>query len=248
MCRKRFGSIALLILLQGYGFADEGGGNGFFVGFNTGYTVGFQKAIQRQAQSGQQESNGPTITESVTAPEYINLGLQVGYNYIIMDFLGLRGYLDYNYGFSHVHSKETQHEGMTQTIKDNTTLSTSHAFSLNVDVLFNLLNSESFAFGLYAGVGLGYATMSSQVKATQENNSGIITNTVTPLGDGFILPINLGIHLTANGHHRIDLGFKIPTLALEYVTPLNQSQQQEQQITTTTTRNLVATLGYSYIF
>lgn len=244
MCRKRFGSIALLILLQGYGFADEGGGNGFFVGFNTGYTVGFQKAME-QSGRGQQKTNSPTITESVTAPKYINLGLQVGYNYIIMDFLGLRGYLDYNYGFSHVHSKETQHESMTQTIKDDTTLSTSHAFSLNVDVLFNLLNSESFAFGLYAGVGLGYATMSRQVKATQESNSGIIT-TVTPLGDGFILPINLGIHLTANGHHRIDLGFKIPTLALEYVPPLNQSQQEQQ--TTTTTRNLVATLGYSYIF
>lgn len=246
MCRKRFGSIALLILLQGYGFADEGGGNGFFVGFNTGYTVGFQKAMGQSGQE-QQETNGPKITESVTAPKYINLGLQVGYNYIIMDFLGLRGYLDYNYGFSHVHSKETQHKNTTQTIKDDTTLSTSHAFSLNVDVLFNLLNSESFAFGLYAGVGLGYATMSRQVKATNEDNSGSITNTVTPLGDGFILPINLGIHLTANGHHRIDLGFKIPTLALEYVTP-NQSQQQEQQITTTTTRNLVATLGYSYIF
>lgn len=232
---KRFGKVAItlaLISTPSFMLADEGDGNGFFAGINTGYSVSFEK--RTSAETGQQtETKDTTI-----APSYLNIGVQLGYNYMLTDFFGLRGYLDYNYGFNHNHEKSTEQQNQTT---DNTTLASSHAISVNVDVLLNILSSDTFAFGAYAGIGLGYATMNSTSKAT---DGGVITNTTTPAGDGFILPINLGLSLTANNHHRFELGFKIPTLGVKYVAPAQQGNPTE----TTTTRNLITTIGYSYIF
>ena len=233
---KRFGKVAItlaLISTPSFMLADEGDGNGFFAGINTGYSVSFAKTTN--TEQGQQNT---TTTDTTTAPSYLNIGVQLGYNYMLTDFFGLRGYLDYNYGFNHKHEKATEQQNQTT---DNTTLASSHAISVNIDALLNILSSDTFAFGAYAGIGLGYATMNSTSKATE---GGVITNTTTPQGDGFILPINLGLSLTANNHHRFELGFKIPTLSVKYVAPTQQGNPTE----TTTTRNLITTIGYSYIF
>ncbi|MDY5184611.1 outer membrane beta-barrel protein [Helicobacter trogontum] len=48
--------------------------------------------------------------------------------------------------------------------------------------------------------------------------------------------------LTANGHHRFELGFKIPTLGVKYI-PANNQQNTEH-----TAHNLITTIGYTYIF
>lgn len=238
---KRFGKVAItlaLISTPSFMLADEGDGNGFFAGINTGYSVSFEK--RTSAETGQQtETKDTTI-----APSYLNIGVQLGYNYMLTDFFGLRGYLDYNYGFNHNHTKTTTTEQQQSTTTDTTTLNSSHAISVNVDVLLNILSSDTFAFGAYAGIGLGYATMNSTSKTTE---TGVITNTTTPQGDGFILPINLGLSLTANNHHRFELGFKIPTLGVKYTPPANQNQGNNNN-DTTTTRNLITTIGYSYIF
>lgn len=151
--------------------ADEGNssgnGSGFFVGINTGYTVSFDKTITTETV-GQS-----TIENSTTAPDYINVGVQLGYNYMFTGFFGLRGYVDYNYGFRHSHLETTEQNKTT----DSSDLISSHTISGNVDVLLNFLNSDTFSFGVYAGVGFGYMTMSSTSK-TSEN--GAITNTITP--------------------------------------------------------------------
>ena len=236
---KRFGKVAItlaLISTPSFMLADEGDGNGFFAGINTGYSVSFEK--RTSTETGTQNT---TTNDTTTAPSYLNIGVQLGYNYMLTDFFGLRGYLDYNYGFMHSHSKITATEQQQSTTTDETTLNSSHAISVNVDVLLNILSSDTFAFGAYAGIGLGYATMNSTSKTTE---TGVITNTTTPQGDGFILPINLGLSLTANNHHRFELGFKIPTLSVKYVAPTQQGNPTE----TTTTRNLITTIGYSYIF
>lgn len=233
---KRFGKVAIILAListPSFMLADEGDGNGFFAGINTGYSVSFAKTTT--TETGTQNT---TTNDTTTAPSHLNIGVQLGYNYMLTDFFGLRGYLDYNYGFNHNHEKSTEQQNQTT---DNTTLASSHAISVNVDVLLNILSSDTFAFGAYAGIGLGYATMNSTSKATE---GGVITNTTTPVGDGFILPINLGLSLTANNHHRFELGFKIPTLSVKYVAPAQQGNPTE----TTTTRNLITTIGYSYIF
>lgn len=235
---KRFGKVAItlaLISTPSFMLADEGDGNGFFAGINTGYSVSFEK--RTSTETGTQS----TTADTTTAPKYLNIGVQLGYNYMLTDFFGLRGYLDYNYGFNHNHEKSTEQQNQTT---DNTTLASSHAISVNVDVLLNILSSDTFAFGAYAGIGLGYATMNSTSKTTE---TGVITNTTTPAGDGFILPINLGLSLTANNHHRFELGFKIPTLGVKYTPPANQNQGNNTN-ETTTTRNLITTIGYSYIF
>lgn len=238
---KRFGKVAItlaLISTPSFMLADEGDGNGFFAGINTGYSVSFEK--RTSTETGTQS----TTADTTTAPSLLNIGVQLGYNYMLTDFFGLRGYLDYNYGFMHDHAKETSTEQQQSTTTDTTTLNSSHAISVNVDVLLNILSSDTFAFGAYAGIGLGYATMNSTSKATE---GGVITNTTTPEGDGFILPINLGLSLTANNHHRFELGFKIPTLGVKYTPPANQNQGNNNN-ETTTTRNLITTIGYSYIF
>lgn len=235
---KRFGKVAItlaLISTPSFMLADEGDGNGFFAGINTGYSVSFAKTTT--TETGTQS----TTNDTTTAPSHLNIGVQLGYNYMLTDFFGLRGYLDYNYGFNHKHEKATEQQNQTT---DNTTLASSHAISVNIDVLLNILSSDTFAFGAYAGIGLGYATMNSTSKAT---DGGVITNTTTPQGDGFILPINLGLSLTANNHHRFELGFKIPTLGVKYTPPANQNQGNNNN-DTTTTRNLITTIGYSYIF
>lgn len=235
---KRFGKVAItlaLISTPSFMLADEGDGNGFFAGINTGYSVSFAKTTT--TETGTQS----TTNDTTTAPSHLNIGVQLGYNYMLTGFFGLRGYLDYNYGFMHSHSKITATEQQQSTTTDETTLNSSHAISVNVDVLLNILSSDTFAFGAYAGIGLGYATMNSTSKTT---DGGVITNTTTPAGDGFILPINLGLSLTANNHHRFELGFKIPTLSVKYVAPAQQGNPTE----TTTTRNLITTIGYSYIF
>lgn len=235
MCKK-FGKIALIAAMactSSFMVADEGNssgnGSGFFVGINTGYTVSFDKTITTETV-GQS-----TIENSTTAPDYINVGVQLGYNYMFTGFFGLRGYVDYNYGFRHSHLKTTEQNKTT----DSSDLISSHTISGNVDVLLNFLNSDTFSFGVYAGVGFGYMTMSSTSK-TSEN--GAITNTITPEGNGFILPINVGLMLTANGHHRFELGFKIPTLCVKYI-PANNQQNTEH-----TAHNLITTIGYTYIF
>lgn len=232
---KRFGKVAItlaLISTPSFMLADEGDGSGFFAGINTGYSVSFEK--RTSTETGKQS----TTTDTTTAPSHINIGVQLGYNYMLTDFFGLRGYLDYNYGFNHTHEKATEQQNQTT---DTTTLTSSHTISANIDVLLNILSSDTFAFGAYAGIGLGYATMSSTEKVT---NGSAITNTIASRGSGFILPINLGLSLTANGHHRFELGFKIPTLSVKYVAPAQQGDPTE----TTTTRNLITTIGYSYIF
>ncbi len=237
---KQFGKVAItlaLISMPSFMLADEGDGSGFFAGINTGYSVSFKKTTNTEGQQG------PTTTiDETIAPSYLNIGVQLGYNYMLTDFFGLRGYLDYNYGFHHTHTKTTETQNQTT---DDTTLNSSHAISANIDVLLNILSSDAFAFGAYAGIGLGYATMNSTSKATE---GGVITNTTTPAGDGFILPINLGLSLTANNHHRFELGFKIPTLGVKYTPPANQNQGNNNNNETTTTRNLITTIGYSYIF
>lgn len=239
---KRFGKVAItlaLISTPSFMLADEGDGNGFFAGINTGYSVSFAK--RTSTETGTQNT---TTNDTTTAPSHINIGVQLGYNYMLTDFFGLRGYLDYNYGFMHSHSKITATEQQQSTTTDTTTLNSSHAISVNVDVLLNILSSDTFAFGAYAGIGLGYATMSG---AEKTNEQGQITTLITQGGDGFILPINLGLSLTANNHHRFELGFKIPTLGVKYTLPANQNQGNNNN-DTTTTRNLITTIGYSYIF
>ncbi|MCI7410129.1 outer membrane beta-barrel protein [Helicobacter bilis] len=232
---KRFGKVAITLALispPSFMLADEGDGSGFFAGINTGYSVSFVKTTT----TGQGTTNDET-----TAQRYLNIGVQLGYNYMLTDFFGLRGYLDYNYGFHHTHTKTTETQNQTT---DATTSNSSHAISVNVDVLLNILSSDTFAFGAYAGIGLGYATMSG---AEKTNEQGQITTLITQGGDGFILPINLGLSLTANNHHRFELGFKIPTLGVKYTPPANQNQGNNNN-ETTTTRNLITTIGYSYIF
>lgn len=213
------GAISLVMFSQ-YASADENG-SGFFIGFDTGYSVTFMERAQTQQ-----------TTKSVVAPSLINIGVKAGYSYYFLSFLGVRGYLDYQYGFSV--SSTTQTGQQTQT---DTTRNSLHQVAFNIDALINFVNTESFALGVYAGIGLGYANASS---TNVEQNQTINTKR----SDGFILPINVGLGITAGEHHRLDFGVKIPTLSTKAPLPAGQTQSN----TTTTYKDLIVTIGYAFQF
>lgn len=215
----------LSIALSGVMMADEGE-NGIFIGFDTGYGVGFEETIQ--TQQGQQTE----VRNTTSAPSFIAFGVKAGYSYYFLSFLGVRGYLDYQYGFS-VNSTTTTQQG--QAAQTDVTRGSVHQVALNADVLLNFINAESFKLGVYAGIGLGFASANN----TQVTQVETITR---KLGEGFILPINVGFGIIAGTHHRLDFGVKIPTLGIKAVT--NQQNQNE----TTTYRDLMVTIGYSYQF
>ncbi len=230
---KKVMCIGILALMPTFMLADEdNNGSGFFAGINTGYTARFQDIVTTEQQ------NKSTTESSVSAPSYINIGVQLGYNYYFMELLGVRGYVDYNFGFMHNHTKSTEAQKPTT---DSNALQTAHAISANIDLLVNIFKSDSVAFGAYVGFGLGYAAISN---TNTKNKDNAVTTITTPMGNGFILPINFGLNLTANSHHRFELGFKIPTLSIKHTA----TTPGENNTTTTTTRNLITTIGYTYVF
>ena len=83
------------------------------------------------------------------------------------------------------------------------------------------------------------------MSATSTDNAGKTTDQLK--ASGFILPINVGLSLTANNHHRFELGFKIPTLG---ITPTEEGgvKVDPKQYETNSIRYFTTSVGYSYIF
>ncbi|WP_181882355.1 outer membrane beta-barrel protein [Helicobacter didelphidarum] len=163
----------------------------------------------------------------------------MGYSHYFGSLFGVRGYVDYNYGFNIGNTKTTENN-VTTNINN---LSSLHNITFNVDALINFYNSDSISFGAFAGIGVGYGLMNSNIN---EQN----VQTTTKVADGFILPVNLGLSLIAGGKHRIDLTMKIPCLGLKHVPEPGQGGGGGDPIPTETqiTRMLIGTIGYSYTF
>lgn len=214
--------------------ADGEVSSGVFFGIDTGYTIGFQT----NTSNNQGAQNNQSTTTVTTAPNYLNIGVKLGYNFYFSGSFGLRGYVDYIYGMNltNIHTTES---GITVTQHDGTHL---HYVNLNVDVLINFFSSDSVTFGSFVGIGFGYGAM---IQTGVQNNGNI--STTRNIGDGFIMPINLGLSLIAGGKHRIDLTMKIPTFGIRQ-NPINNQGgggNNNQQITD---RHLIGMIGYSYTF
>lgn len=231
-CFRKIACIAAISLMPMVAFADgnaseSGNGSGLFVGIDTGYTFAFDK-IQLK-NSNQIDTSSYLIGA--------NIGVKAGYNYYFTPMLGVRGYLDYTFIFRPAGSAS---EGGTTNTSSSDFYSVNN-ITLNADLLVNLMQTDSITFGAFAGIGLGYGIAG----ATSTNTNGTTTQTLS--ASGFILPINLGLSLTANNHHRFEFGFKIPTLGLS-VTKANGKKVPDNVFETNSLRFFTTSVGYSYIF
>ena len=151
--------------------------------------------------------------------------------------LGVRGYLDYTFVFNPMSASS-----VTNSMSDTRNIfSSAYVITLNADLLVNLIQTDSVSFGAFVGIGLGYGVFGETGNFT--NN----TTTTRRKGNGFILPINAGLSLTANNHHRFELGFKIPTLGMS-VTETSSGKIPANLYETNSVRLSTTSVGYSYIF
>ena len=230
---KKIACVAALSLMPMMAFADNGvggdsgNGSGLFLGLDTGYSFQFNKT---------QVKNSKEI-DTASGMAGANIGVKAGYNFFFTPMFGVRGYLDYTFVFGP--RGEANEGGGTNT--SSSALASAHLITLNADLLVNIMQTDSVAFGAFVGIGLGYG-MASNVTTS---NPG--TTTTTMKASGFILPINVGLSLTANNHHRFELGFKIPTLG---ITPTEQGgvKVDPKQYETNSIRYFTTSVGYSYIF
>lgn len=131
---------------------------------------------------------------------------------------------------------------VTDNVNDTRNIfSSAHVITLNADLLVNLIQTDSISFGAFVGIGLGYG-MASNVTTT---NPG--TTTTNLKAGGFLLPINVGLSLTANNHHRFELGFKIPTLSMD-ITEVNGVKVPDNAFDALNVKLFTTSVGYSYIF
>lgn len=222
---RKIACVAALSLMPMLAFAkgdkdSSEGGNGLFLGIDTGYSFGFS-AIQEKGSS-------MVITESGLAGA--NFGIKAGYNFYFTPMLGVRGYLGYTYGFAYT---DKEYRGQNTNF-----FSFANAVTLNADLLVNLMQTDSIKFGAFVGIGLGYGMSSATLTATSITKAQ---------ASGFILPINLGLSLTANNHHRFELGFKVQTLGLSY-TEYSGYKITSDDFETNSLRFFTTSVGYSYVF
>lgn len=229
---KKIACVAALSLMPMVAFADgvggdSGNGSGLFIGLDTGYTFAFTKS---QLKNSKVINSGSEIAGA-------NIGVKAGYNFFFTSMFGARGYLDYTFMFAP--DGRASEGGGTNTSESN--MNSAHLITLNADLLVNIMQTDSVAFGAFVGIGLGYGMMSS----TTTSNPG--TTETKMKASGFILPINVGLSLTANNHHRFELGFKIPTLG---ITPTEQGgvKVDPKLYETNSMRFFTTSVGYSYIF
>jgi len=188
--------------------------NGAFVGVDFGWMADFLT-----------NNDGTTTAKTDTFP-YGLIGLKLGYNYYFSNRLGVRGYVDYGYGFH-----TTNESGAT----NNTNI---HQLAINADVLVNIFSYKNVIFGAYAGLGFGYSG-----KNTEAKSAG--TTTITDGPSGVYIPINLGISANIEQNHRVDIGVKIQT----FQTSINNTTNAESSTTgTDKLRTLNFGIGYQYLF
>lgn len=230
---KKIACVAALSLMPMMAFADDGvggdsgNGSGLFLGLDTGYSFQFTKT---------QVKNSKEI-DTASSMAGANIGVKAGYNFFFTPMFGARGYLDYTFVFGP--SGEASEGGAAKT--SSSTLASAHLITLNADLLVNIMQTDSVAFGAFVGIGLGYGMASS----TTTSNPG--TTTTAYKAGGFLLPINVGLSLTANNHHRFELGFKIPTLSMD-ITEVSGVKVPDNAFDALNVKLFTTSVGYSYIF
>ena len=127
--------------------------SGFFAGIHGGASF-----VQSKV-----EMDSKAVSDDINIS--FNGGVNVGYQYFFVPYVGLRAYASYDFnGFS----------------KDISL----HDLTGNVDLLLNVFNGNSVSFGLFAGLGFGYSIL-----AGVKDNGADFSGFITPINVGLSLTI-----------------------------------------------------------
>lgn len=115
----------------------------------------------------------------------------------------------------------------------------SHQTAFNAEAIWKLGRK----FGIYAGLGVGYASNASIESSNIGTQPGHNTTLITePKGSGFILPVNIGFEVALDAHHTVSVNVRGSTIAAsERLGATNTTR-------TYSARNILLTLGYAYQF
>ncbi|MGX3044876.1 outer membrane beta-barrel protein [Helicobacter sp. T3_23-1056] len=204
-------------------------------------------------------TNNTTITTTTTKNDAFPLGavgLKFGYTHFFNRWAGLRGYATYHYVYNYTYSKTDRDErtinattgqlvntanSPIQRVESTATLSSYHQVAANIEAVFKFANiGNNSAIGGFIGLGAGYADSYAR-NNTQTNDAGTITTRQGPRG--FVLPINVGLELYVGRHHNASLAFRLPTIAIDYLTTPTALSTNTQEM-----RQLIITAGYYYKF
>ena len=117
-------------------------------------------------------------------------GIAAGYKQFFTEKFGLRYYGVLDYG-TNIHEEDVA--GETVKAEFNTL-----NVNANVDALFNFISGDSFDFGIFGGLSLGYANHSPKDSGDSSESVG-----------GFDAGINLGLRVNIASHHGIELFSRI---------------------------------------
>ena len=161
--------------------------SGAFVGVQAGY--GGNKATLEASGDGWKVGGDGTLSG-------LRYGILGGYKQFFTPEFGARYYAVVD--FSNNSEKEltlqqdSGGEGVVQKLKINT-----WGINANADVLYNFVSNESFDFGAFAGLSLGYVQHS--LKTTSDEGSDTIK------AGGFDLGINFGLRTNIAQNHGVEL-------------------------------------------
>ena len=210
-------------------FARE---SGAFVGL--GGLFGFEsnlKASLREDQNGTGDIND-TGKSLAAGGELI-----AGYNFFFTDRFGIRGYVSGAYSIMIFDKKSIKLGTSNYVYGSNLNKLTGLVdVNLNLDLMLDIVSSDSFDFGVYAGVGGGFhfwhGGLMDEVNAIKAEISGKpqTSHNYDVKTQSFFasLTLNAGITTTINSMHSLEISAKIPFLddpLLRYRTKSVPNQQ-----------------------
>lgn len=156
-----------------------------------------------QASSGTKEC----LADSQEQPfEGYQWGLLGGYKQFFTPKFGLRYYASFNVG------KNYSYDGTAYNSNDRSDVRTTftnkldeYTFHLHIDALYNFITSERSDFGVFAGVGLGYAFYKYTMKEGTNQNFGEQGYKQIDTARDFDISIFLGLRVNLAKRHGIEL-------------------------------------------
>lgn len=186
--------------------------SGAFVGVQGGYGGANAKSEYASASvdgSSSDESFGADATKSASSFRY---GFLAGYKQFFTEKFGLRYYGVIDFGTQSEHkigpsfnasgaSPAEAYFNFTETIKISTL-----NLNANVDALYNFEQNDSFEFGVFGGLSLGYTSYKAQSVAINGVNLTNFTYSYKDLSaSGFDFGINFGLRANIAQKHGVEL-------------------------------------------
>ena len=227
------------------------GESGVFLG--AGASFGFESAAIASLRGDQ---NNTSTVNGTTKALSTGAELLVGYKFFFTERIGLRGYLSTDYSLVFFGNKSSK-LGVGNYMYGNnlSKLSGLLDMNLNVDVLFDIMSSDAFSLGVFAGLAGGFHLWHGGVMDEANGIKGEHVDGTTHK-DGKTqsvfgsVGLNLGLNIGLGARHSFEFLSKIPFLedtVVSYITN-GQNNKPSYQSTLKVTRPYSLALRYIYSF